>query len=271
MPDEPKNQWQAEVKQALHNAIEYLWSDAGHHELNYLRSRGFTDDTIKRYGIGFNPNQYLLNVTHNGEPVKALTGFWIPTFMRMYNTDPKPTTLMRVKVRTEEHIRKANPNFPKYLFIKGGNAVSLFCAGYARSDTKDCPNIIYCEGEMDAMTINQTAGDICRAVTFGSNGYIGNAEKWWQWYRMPDTTIICFDNDSDSETMKTVRKNEQRLQAEIIKAQGLDKPEYRADAPVIRHLPEQYHDWNDILTLPDGAQTIRNILSDWFGVSDGIS
>jgi len=114
------------------------------------------------------------------------------------------------------------------------------------------------------MTINQVAGDICRAVTFGSHDYIGEAEQWQSWYRIPDRTVICFDNDSDPMIMKAVRKDEEKLQQKIIKAQSLDDEQYRAEPPVIRHLPEEYHDWNDILKLPNGTEIIRNKLSEWF-------
>lgn len=267
MPSEPSNQWQKEVKQAVLDARDYLFRNRGYNpELQYLYNRGFSENTIRNYGIGFNPTLRNLDVTVDGEPVKALTGFYIPTCMRMYDSDPKPTTLMRVKVRTEEHHRISN-QLPKYLFIKGSKAVSLFCAGYARpKQGKEYPNIIYVEGEFDAMTINQCAGDICRAVTFGSNSYIGRAEQWQMWYRIPENTVICFDNDDNPDTRQTVRNNEQRLRTEIIKAQSLDNAEIRANAPVIRHLPEQYHDWNDVLQLHGGEQIIRNILKDMFEV-----
>ena len=275
MPDPPAREWQTAVMDAVIHARDYLWSDAGIHELNYLRGRGFTDKTIRDYWLGFNPQRYCLPVSDKkGNPIKALTGFWMPTFLKLYDDELKDNVLMRVKVRTENHLLALNPDYPKYLFITGSKAVSLFCAQYARPRTgKYHPNIIYVEGEFDAMTINQTAGDICKAVTFGAHGYIGSAEQWQSWYRIPENTVICFDNDSDPKVRDAVRKDEEKLQANIIKAQSLDDEDIRANAPVIRHLPDEYHDWNDILQLPDGAQIIRNKLTEFFSgdADDGLS
>ena len=271
MPETPSQEWQSVVMDAVIHARDYLWSKAGINELNYLRDRGFSDSTIRNYWLGFNPYRYTLPVQNKkGEPVKAFNGFWMPTFIKLHDDEPKDNVLMRVKVRMEDHLLKLNPELSKYLFISGGEPISLFCAQYARPRTgKYHPNIMYVEGEFDAMTINQCAGDICKAVTFGSHDYIGKAEQWQSWYRIPENTVICFDNDSDPTIRKSVRKDEEKLRTEIMKAQSLDDIDIRANAPVIRHLPDEYHDWNDILMIPDGKQIIRDKLSEWFsGDSD---
>ena len=116
------------------------------------------------------------------------------------------------------------------------------------------------------MTINQVAGDICKAVTFGSHDNIGKtADYWHAWFSAPSHIVVCFDNEKDDEKKaKEVRQHELDLCDEIIRSQSLDDEEYRADAPVVRHLPEQHHDWNDILQLPNGAQIIRKYLTDFF-------
>jgi len=258
MPDVPDADWQTAVKTAVNKAHEYLLSEAGKPYYNYFISRGFTDKIIRWYKLGFNPQRYTLDVTYDGEPVECYKGYYIPTFGKQY--DDEPDTLYRVKVRTN------NPK-QKYIFIRGSKAKTLFCAKYALK----YPNIIYVEGELDAISINQCAYDICHAVTFGSNGYIGQAEQWQSWYRMPDNTVICFDNDPDPDTMHTVRENEKRLQQEIIKAQSLDPVDNRGNSPVICHLPDCYHDWNDILKLPNGREIIRQILTYFFGGDNGQS
>lgn len=270
LPDTPSEQWQQEVKTAVLKARDYLFTPSARPQLDYLMNRGLTEKTIANYYIGFNPKQYELNTMKGGKPVMFWEGFIFPCYAQIQSTDTV-MDIVRVKVRIEdskykyllsryqsdpEHNRKPQ----KYWFISGGNPKSLFCAKYALK----YPNIIYVEGEMDAMTINQTAGDICKAVTFGSHGYIGDAEQWQAWYRAPENTVICFDNDSDLKTSEAVRKDEQRLQWKIMKAQTQDDITLRGNTPVIRHLPEKYHDWNDILQLPNGAQIIRNTLIDFF-------
>ena len=272
MPDIPSEEWQRIVTNAVKFAHDILMHDEGRPVREYLTGRGFTEDTLRRYRIGYNPTEYLLSTTDDkGNWIKASTGIYIPTFIRLNDEDPHES-LLRVKVRCEDWKYKAlkqsydsgriksKPN--KYYSITGSKGNSLFCAEYAR----DFPDrIIYVEGEFDAMTINQCAADICHAVSFGSHSSIGTAENWQAWYRVPENTVICFDNDPDPKIYEAVRKNEQKLQTEITKAQSLDCEEYRANAPIIRNLPEQYHDWNDILK-DHGAQKIREILLGFFRI-----
>lgn len=270
VPKEPTQEWQNEVKKVLKASYEYLYSEGGKPKLNYLLARGFTEETLKKYCIGYNPMSRLLDVTVDGEPVKAPVGYYIPTFIKLYDSDEKPNTLLKVKVRiddtTEMYLKAQGKKPTKYWYIKGSIPKSLFCALYCRNP-KHNDRIIYTEGEFDAITINQCAEGICKAVTFGSHSNVGNvAEQWHPWLSAPENSVICFDTDDDEKKLKTVREHEQELQREIIQAQLLDEPQYRAQAPVIRHLPEGYKDWNDILIEPEGAQKIRNILKDMFGV-----
>lgn len=277
LPNKPSEKWQQEVKTAVLKARDYLFTPSARPQLEYLMSRGFTEKTIADYYIGFNKKQYDLNVTVTDRVTRKETPvtvynqtYLFPCFAQIQSTDTV-MDIVRVKVRIEEQRYKyllarheADPERyrkpQKYWFISGGEPKSLFCAKYALK----YPNIIYVEGELDAMTINQTAGDICKAVTFGSHSYIGNAEQWQAWYRAPENTVICFDNDSDPVVIKAVRKDEQHLQREIMKAQAQDEISLRGNAPVIKRLPEQYHDWNDILQLPNGTQIIREYLTDFF-------
>lgn len=284
IPDVPvngANDWQYAVKSAVTFAHDVLMSNAGKKVREYLTGRGFTEETLRRYSIGFNPNEYMLNAFgNNGDFIKAPIGIYIPTFVRLSDYDDQET-LLRVKVRVEDWRYKSSmasyeeklqaynegritdkPKKPqKYFSIEGSKGKSLFCAEYAR----EYPDrIIYVEGELDAMTINQCANDICHAVSFGSYKAIGTAEQWQAWYRVPEHTVICFDNDPDPDTYEDVRSKEKELRAEIIKAQSLDAPEDRATAPIIYNLPKQLHDWNDILR-DHGAQTVREKLTEFFG------
>lgn len=270
LPDVPTQEWQSEVKTAVLKARDYLFTPSARRQMEYLKSRGFTEKTLEQYYIGYNPIQYGLNVMVDEKPVQFWQGYIIPCFAQIFSTD-NAMDIVRVKVRIDDgkfkHLTNLNERFPdkyrkpqKYWFIKGSKAKSLFCAKYALK----YPNIIYVEGEFDVMTINQTAGDICKAVTFGSHDYIGDAEQWQAWYRAPENTVICFDNDSDAKTADAVKQSERKLNWEIIKAQSLDSAEIRGNSPVIRHLPESFHDWNEVLQLHDGSEIIRDTLSEWF-------
>lgn len=276
LPEEPSDRWQAEVIEAVNHAHDFLMSDAGRKEREYLYRRGFSESTLRENRIGFNPTAYPMNVTDDeGRPVKASVGIYIPTFVKLMDGEPYES-LLRVKVRAEDwYYRSLQKAYDegridytplKYWHIKGGISKSLFCADYARNiDTNE--NIIFTEGEFDAMSINQVAGDICHAVTFGSHSNVGRtADYWHAWFCAPSQTIVCFDNESDPVKAQAVRKHEDDLRNEITRAQALDDEQYRAEIPIIRHLPEQYHDWNDILQMENGEQIIRDILTEMFGL-----
>lgn len=241
-PEPPEYTWREIVEPVVQRAHEnLLFRDAA--ALSYLtEKRKLTLETIRKYRIGYNPNRM------NYEDIFFPPGYYFPNYI--------DGNLYRVKVR----LQPRKPNEPKYKFVSGSKALSLYCAKYTDAD-----RVIYVEGEMDAITINQEAGDICKAVTFGAHGYIGAAETWQKYYRQPDHTVICFDNDPDPETAKQVREHEKKLQHEITKAQSLDDAAIRGEPPVICHLNEKHHDWNDILQLENGSQIIRKILLGFFG------
>lgn len=283
MPEIPTQQWQTAVTEAVRLAHSVLFQPEYKPQLDYLKGRGFTEDTLHKYCIGYYPTVYTLPVTVKDEPVKAGAGYYIPTFMRL-SDNGKSNVLTRVKIRLKDSYykyllekydaqmkeyeagrTKDKPHKPdKYISIKGSKG-SLFCSQYVRSvNPGSYPNIIFVEGEFDAMTINQVAGDICKAVTFGSHSTIGKAETWVRWYGELENTVICFDNETDETKRTAVRSHEEKLRTEIMKAQSLIPSEYRGQSPIVHHLPEQYHDWNDILQLPNGANIIRKKLTEFF-------
>lgn len=277
LPSVPSEEWQQAVKPAVIQAYKYLMrNDYNNPEAQYLLGRGFSKDTLRKCCIGYNPKRYSLNHTlPDSRVVEAYEGYFIPTFIRL-NDNGDSDTLCRVKVRIPDSQYKwlmekwqADPdhrNKPnKYISIRGSEGISLFGSQYARSRQPGRnPNIIYVEGEFDAMTINQCGGDICRAVTFGSHGNIGKAENWIRWYAVPEHTVICFDNDPDPKIYKAVRNHEIELLREISKAQNYLPEALRGERPAVHHLPDQYHDWNDILKLPNGVDIIRNKLTEFF-------
>ena len=274
-PETPSDLWQTTVKPIVKDAYNYLGrKDYNNPEAAYLLNRGFTKDTLRKYCIGYNREKQDLNITEDGKQVVAPKGYFIPTFIRIQDGEHS-SVLTRVKVRQPDttykylyelwQSGKIDHKPDKYISVTGSKGVTLFCNQYTRpSEGNNFPNVIYVEGEFDAMTINQTAGDICKAVTFGSHSNIGKAETWVRWYTIPENTVICFDNEVEPEKQKKVREHEQDLQSEIIRAQSIIPCDVRPATPVIRHLDEQYHDWNDILQQPGGVQTIRNTLMDFF-------
>ena len=277
LPEFPCQEWQTAVKGAVQLARSVLWKPEYRDKLDWLRNRGFTDDTLKKYCIGYYPTAYTLPIQINGVDVMACSGYYIPTFMRI-SDDEDSNVLTRVKIRMEDKYYKyamaryeADPDHnrkpDKYLSIKGSKGVTLFGNQFVRPvNAGSYPNIIFVEGEFDAMSINQCAGDICKAVTFGSYANVGLAETWVRWYAELENVVICFDNETDAEKQDAVRKHEEKLRNEIIKAQSIIPEEYRGNAPRIRHLDDKYHDWNDILRLPNGAEIIRDKLIEWFEV-----
>jgi len=183
----PSAAWQECLKHVLEEAQTYLWSTAldAQRVRAYLHStRGLTDETIRHFGLGYNPksrNIHWLNpLTHKREKVWVQAGILIP---RCVNG---ALWCVRIRCRVgnlatalgqppDSHRGHDNEEQPveKYLSVTGSK-VGVFFNGDKLTPGAE---VLFVEGEFDAMLAQQLVGESVIVVTMGSASSSPNKEQ----------------------------------------------------------------------------------------------
>ena len=186
------------------------YSEKGAAAREYVKSRGFTSDTVKKFGIGYSPDQYSLvrylqdkqyamedclacgvlqRKSANGELFDALSYRLIIPIFNMQG---------KVIAFGGRGITDAEINFGKYkntsetpLFSKKNN---LFALNIAKEQKQQAalPNIVVVEGYMDVIAMYQAG--FKRAVASMGTSLTESQAKWLS--RLTDTVYICYDGDA---------------------------------------------------------------------------
>lgn len=188
--DPPNAQWQTRALDFVATAQAALWGDVGAKALSWLMGRGLSEDTITRGGLGY----------HAGSPEYEDRAAWgLPEELND-NGNPKRVWLPRGVVIPwvvgddvwRVNIRRPVGD-PKYIGATGyGNA--LYDADQL---TTDRPAILV-EGELDALTIKQVAGDLLTPTATGSTGGARRA-RWLARLALCPRVLVAFDADKAGE------------------------------------------------------------------------
>ena len=285
-PQAPREQWQRIVKQIVERASLELFSNEcpeAKETLDYWHSRGIDDETLKRYKIGWIPSGIYFGYNSDLTITDASNGLF--TFESQWDNDgnkneniiriPEGTTiptflngdLFRVKVRKLNRRAKdkalvedqREPNIKhdehdyRYSVISGsdGTQEALF-NGDEAIEMHPRPDIIFVEGEADALLINSVISrndwDFWQAVTFGSSSARPSCETFFDYFVTPKRIVIAYDNDDAG------REGALWLYSEISKVRS------KNDAPIIKTIPrykgkpckdfgEYYAEGGDIYSL----------------------
>lgn len=178
----PCETWQNRGREFVAYARAQLWDDVGEQALAYLCNRGLSNDTIRHFGLGYNPanlqdkpNRWGLC----GKKVWLAKGIVIPCEVA--------GALWYIKIR-----RPAGR--PKYIQPRGSRT-ALFNA-----DSLGNPDrlLLLCEGEFDAMLAIQEAGDILDVATLGSASR--GIEGRWLPYLLPYKRVLAaYDQDAPGQ------------------------------------------------------------------------
>lgn len=190
-PCEPPNAtWQQRALDFIAASQAALWGDVGKKALAWLMGRGLSEDTITRGGLGY----------HAGNPEFEARELWgLPDELNDKG-NPKRVWLPRGvtipwavgDALWRVNIRRPVGN-PKYCGPTGwGNA--LYDADQL---TTDRPAILI-EGELDALTIKQVAGDLVTPCATGSTGGSRRA-RWIAKLALCPRVLIAFDADKAGE------------------------------------------------------------------------
>ena len=166
----PPPLWQTRATQFSARSALLLWEDEGARALAYLRARGIQDATLRAFHVGYNPEDL------HDDP--AAWGLPPPTRSSPPNLAPPRHHLPLVRRRSArawdlapQHPPPAQPraNRPRRAQVLGpGFANALYNAGALGPDPAHALPAVLVEGELDALTIVQAAGDLVAAVATGS-------------------------------------------------------------------------------------------------------
>ncbi len=154
------DQWRREAVALVERAEKELWSDAGKSALNWLRhERGFTEETIKAFRLGWMPQTLWKErkawglpeiMNDKGKPKRL----WIPAGLLIPFFEGE--SLIKIKIRRSEPDAD-----PRYYLLPGSSTKAM-----AIDDKRTA--LIVVESELDAILIHQEAADLCGALALGS-------------------------------------------------------------------------------------------------------
>ncbi len=188
--DPPSGRWQARAWDFIVQSQTALWSAIGSKALSWLTGRGLNEETILRSGLGYHTGQLEyedraawglpeeLNEKGNPKKVWLPRGVVIPWFIG--------DDIWRVNIRRPV-------GDPKYIGPAGwGNAL------YDTDQLTSNQPAILVEGELDALTLKQHAGDLVTPVATGSTDGARRA-RWLAKLALCPRVLVAFDADKAGE------------------------------------------------------------------------
>ena len=196
--DPPGEQWQTRAADLVGECQQHLWREEGATALAYLRTRGLMDETIIDYGLGFQPRashyeklpDWGLEAPDDGRR----HAMWIPRGISLPCYNAQGEELMYVKFRRSPTEYRRD-RMGKYIKLKG-STTGLFGADLVAGRE----TLIIEEGELNAMTLYQEAGDLVDVVSTGSASI--RAETLWPWkdiLLMAQTILVRWDPDAEEK------------------------------------------------------------------------
>ena len=243
MPDDSYDR-SGEVKQRLleinREAARFyrdiLLSDAGREGRDYLRNRGLTENTVRKYGLGYAPDDWGKLKAHllsKGFHEQELVDAALLVRSRKGNTYDK----FRHRVMFPIIDRRGNiiafggrtlePDAPAKYLNSDETAVfhkrsSLFSLNFAKN-TKE-KFLILCEGYMDVISLNQAGFDNAVA-TLGTAITPEQARLMRQYC---EEVVISYDSDGAGQkaTMKAINLlSEAGIEAKVLQMTGAKDPD----------------------------------------------
>ena len=179
--------WQERAQTFCQDCRQRLWSDAGKAALAGLRARGLADDTIFEAGLGWNDHDRREDRAAWG--LEGKTKVWLPRGVVI------PWLiggqLWRVNIRRPAaDVAKSGP---KYIG-PAGSSNGLYGADGLRAGF---PAVLV-EGEIDALTLAQHAGNLAAPVATGSTHGARRA-RWLGRLALASSVLVCYDADEPGQ------------------------------------------------------------------------
>lgn len=169
----PSEQWQDRARDLVNEARDRLWSNEGQAARDYLYARGLQKDTIKGAKLG----STMYRHPKTGQMAPCVVFPW-------YDEQD----LWRVQMRV---IAPDTPRNERYFCLAGSSSSGLYLA---QSLTLKRRAVMLVEGEIDALTIVQEAGDLVAVVATGSTSG-SRTEHWLARLALIPHLLLAYDNE----------------------------------------------------------------------------
>ncbi len=179
MATPPGHEWQESARKLIDQAEATLWGPAGRNIVKYLRGRGLQDHTIKRFRLGYQPEDQRIPAGDWGNPLSDS-----PLYI------PKGIMIPCIVGGVVWYIKVRRGGQPKYLNIRGSKP-ALFGADHLRG----AELVILTEGELDAILTFQELGDVCGVATFGSAAKRPDLYTWGNHLITAALILAAYDLD----------------------------------------------------------------------------
>ena len=183
-PEPPSMKWQKQAYILLKSAEEYLWRSYCENIRTFLHERGLTDITIKRAHLGWNPTNQFPSREEWGLPTK-------------FKDDGQPSKLfipagliipyVKDKQIQKVKIRRHDPEDQQKYYIIPGSSPTPIIIGNSR-------DIMILESELDAILVDQEAGDVISSIALGSAQIRPDSSNEYM-LKQAGTILVSLDND----------------------------------------------------------------------------
>jgi DNA primase len=158
----PPPLWQEPARRFVERSVDNLWSPIGQQALQWLRGCGFSDETIKEARLGYNPSSECESWdAWSSESCDSRQGVWLPEGVVI--PWESGGSLWRVSIRRPVPETQIEKGCAKYTVLTASRS-----AIYNADALRIFRPAILVEGELDALLINQQAGDVITAMATGS-------------------------------------------------------------------------------------------------------
>lgn len=204
-----------------------LYAPQGKHALEYMQKRGFSADTIKKFGIGYSPNQEMLvtylqkqgysldECVNAGVLQKGQKGYFDALFGRLivpiFDINNK-VIAFGGRALTEQQAKygKYKNTSETTVFVKNRNLFGINIAKQQKQQA-NLPHVLVVEGYMDVIALYQAG--ITQSVASMGTSLTEQQAKLIS--RLADTVYICYDGDAAGQKA-TIRG------MDILAKEGLD-------------------------------------------------
>lgn len=193
----PTATWQAAAKQFVEESKEHLHTTIGEKALTWLQGRGLALATICHAGLGYNPtDHYQERTTWAIAPAQGQHGnsrsVWLPRGIVIPWSSHKE--IWRVNIRRPV-------GDPKYVGPAGWKN-ALYIVDQLGTDPGESNHhqrpVVLVEGEFDALSVHQAAGDLVAAVATGSTSGARHL-RWIARLALVPLVLIAYDADDPGE------------------------------------------------------------------------